>query len=226
MSYLFFKKDLKKRCYRCADDHRKDLSDDHLPPKNIFPKEERTGLQLITATICEKCKKLYQRTGEDDQVFIQHMRLWASLRTGGKDTKDRIEDCIKRDRLAKHSGIVLVEDLKITSSDGLSTHYPILKEGRPVILGVLDSIARGFYYRIKGEIIPQQVNPEFEFRPRGSFQPPFNLLTRMPTIVVKEGVFKFAMNFYSDNKLKFLCWEFGFYNLNPLPVYYCYCKVT
>jgi len=63
MSYPFFKEGLKKRCYWCGEDNKDKLTDDHLPPKSIFPKEERQGLQLITASICNECKKQHHRSG-------------------------------------------------------------------------------------------------------------------------------------------------------------------
>lgn len=222
MSYPFFKKGLKRCCYWCSQDDKRQLSDDHLPPKSIFPKEEREGLQLITAPICDKCKARRKRSGEDDEVFIRHMQLWASLRSGGKDTKKRLEHCIERHRSPKPSGIVPAEYLKVHLSTGGTVHYPILKGGKEVIVGVLNSVARGFYYRMSGEIIPEHIPPELRFRPRGSFTPPKNLLPVMTPCVVKKHVFEFSPVLYEEKRFNFLCWEFKFYNLDPLPIYYSY----
>jgi hypothetical protein len=220
MSYLFFKKGLKKRCYWCSEDDRKELTDDHLPPDSIFPKEDREGLQLITVTLCKKCETLHHMSG-DDNNFLRHMHLWASMRSGS-DISRNLEECVKYSSFTKGEKIVQAEYLPVELSNGKIVQYPILKGGKEGILRVLDSIARGFYYRMKGEVIPEDVSPDFEFRPKGSYNPPINILTRMPPNVVKKHVFEFETNIYRKDTFRFLCWEFKFYNLDPLPIYYSY----
>jgi hypothetical protein len=179
-------------------------------------------LQLITVSICNKCKKHHQRSGNDDDNFIRHMRLWSSLSAGSDNIDKRLKECIECHRVTKAQEIVQAEFLHVTLSSGKTIDYPILKGGKEIIVRVLDSIARGFYYRMKGEVIPENISPDFEFRPKGSFNPPINILTRMPANVVKKHIFEFATNMYKEDKFRYLCWEFKFYNLDPFPIYYSY----
>jgi len=222
MSYFFLKRNLKKCCYWCSEEDKGTLSDDHLPPKSIFPKEDRVGLQLITVKICETCKMLYGRKGEDDNTFIRHMRLWASMSLGSGEFLKRFEECIKYSAKAQDLRIVEAEYLQVELSNGKIMEYPILKGSKEGILRVLDSIARGFYYRMKGEFIPKDILPHYRLIPKDSYDPPINILTVMPRNVVKKGVFEFATNMYRSDSFRYLCWEFSFYNLWPLPIYYSY----
>jgi len=225
MSYIFFKKGIKRRCYWCAEEDKNKLTKDHLPPESIFPKQERLDLQLITAPICHNCKKLHH-ISEDDNIFLRHMHFWSSLRSKSQDINRGLEELIKYTSLSKGKKIISAEYLNVELSTGEIVDNLILKGGKESILRVLDSIARAYYYRKKGDIIPLNVSPDFVFRPKGSYKPPFNILSKMPRVVIKKQVFEFAMNHfegeYEDRKFKYLCWEFKFYNLEPMPVYYSY----
>jgi hypothetical protein len=121
---------------------------------------------------------------------------------------------------------VQAEDLQVELSTGEIIDYPILKGAKESISRVLDSIARAYYYRKTDDVIPIDVSPDYVFRPKGSYRPPFNILSKMPRVVIKRNVFKFAMNLFEgeheNRKFKYLCWEFQFYNLKPLPIYYSY----
>jgi hypothetical protein len=221
MSYIFFKKGIKRCCYWCFEEDKSKLSKDHLPPQSIFPKQERQGLQLITAPICHNCKKLHH-ISDDDNIFLRHMRFWASLSSGIDDASRRLKELIEYSSLSKGQEIVQAEDLQVELSTGEIIHYLILKGGKESILRVLDSIARAFHYRMRGEIIPTHISPDFKFKPEGSFNPSINLLTIMDPCVVKKQVFEFSPVLYEEAKFKYLCWEFKFYNLKPLPIYYSY----
>ena len=192
------------------------------PPRSIFPKYERKGLQLATAPICNECKKRHQRSGEDDQNFMLHMLLWKEMARGSLNIQEKLERFLEHSSLIKDQRIVLANFHNFTLPDGKTVKYPILKGGKEIIIRVLDSIARGFYYRMTGEIIPEVVVPDFEFGPKGSFNYPINPLTGMPPYVVKDCVFEFAPVLCQDNRFRYLCWKFRFYTLEPLPIYYSY----
>jgi len=220
--YPFFKKGIKKRCYWCLEEDSTKLSKDHLPPDRIFPEHDREGLQLITATICDNCKQLHGRLGEDDSDFVCHMLLWQFLSSQNPLLKEKLESCLKHSRLARGRDIIDIEILTIHPSSGGTAQYPILRGGREVILRVLDNIARGIYYRMRGEIIPTLVMPETEFQPIDSFKALGNPLAIQSPCVVKKEVFAWKPILYEDGEVRFLCWEFKFYSLQPLPIYYSY----
>lgn len=222
MSYPFFKKSLKKSCYWCFEDDKSKLTMDHLPPRSIFPRQEREGLQLATAPICNECKKRHRRSGMDDENFILHMRLWKEMSLGSVNIQGKLEKFLEYSSLTKDQKIVLADYHQFTLPSGKTVKHLILKGGREVIVGVLDSVARGFYYRMSGEIIPQDVAPNLEFRPKDSFTPSINPLTIMPLYVVKKDVFEFAPVLFQDETFRYFCWQFRFFNLDPLPIYYSY----
>jgi len=222
MKFVFFRKGIKKRCYWCLEEDKKKLTKDHLPPRNIFPKEERKGLDLITVSICNECKKLYQRSGDYDYRFLCHILLWKHLKSGSINIDERLEKCLSRGSLVKDKLITEVRSLPVELSNGQIIQYPILTDGREIIRGVLDSTARGFYYLWNGEIIPKDVVPEFEFKPTNYFNFQENPLHFQNAAVVKKNIFEFKLLLAAGEKSKFLCFEFKFYNLEPLPIYYYY----
>jgi hypothetical protein len=199
MKFVFFRKGIKKRCYWCLEEDKKKLTKDHLPPRNIFPKEERKGLDLITVSI-----------------------LWKHLKSGSINIDERLEKCLSRGSLVKDKLITEVRSLPVELSNGQIIQYPILTDGREIIRGVLDSTARGFYYLWNGEIIPKDVVPEFEFKPTNYFNFQENPLHFQNAAVVKKNIFEFKLLLAAGEKSKFLCFEFKFYNLEPLPIYYYY----
>jgi len=138
------------------------------------------------------------------------------------DINKRIENCIRYTPLSKDQKIVQAEYIRIELSNGQIESYPVLKGGGEVIMQELDSIARAFYYRFRGEIIPEDVSPTFEFKPKDSFNPTNNPLTMMTPCIVKMNVFEFSPVLYEESNFRYLCWEFKFYNLKPLPIHYSY----
>ena len=221
MSYVFFKKGIERRCYWCYENDKAKLTKDHLPPDCIFPKQDRIGLQLITAPICNRCKVIHH-TSDDDNNFLRHMHFWASLGSSSRDTHQKLQELIGYSSLAEDRGIVQAEYLDVELSSGQVVRYPILKGGSGSIARVLDSIARAFYYRMRGEIIPENVSHSFVFKPQKSFTPPMNLLQGMRPCVVKNHVFEFSPVLFQEEEFRYLSWEFKFYSLPPLPIYYYY----
>lgn len=128
MSYIFFKKGIKKRCYWCSKEDGSQLTKDHLPPLSIFPKRERKGVQLITAPICNKCKSLHHKS-EDDNIFLRHMLFWASQSSRNQNIDKDLERLIKNTSLSKYQKIIPAEYLIVELSTGEIVEYLILKGG-------------------------------------------------------------------------------------------------
>ncbi len=220
MAYKFFKKGTMNHCYRCLEGDQSKLSKDHLPPDKIFPEHERTGLQLISAKICGDCKGRFHRGGEDDNYFLCHMLLLANISSPSTEIQMKLEKCLRT--LTKGQKILETEELSVTLPSGERQSYYVLKGGKERVLRVLDNIARGFYYRMRKEIIPEYVVLETEFTANENLK--INLLPIQTACVVKKGVFEFKPILYEndDEGAKFLCWEFKFYNPKPFPIYYRY----
>jgi len=51
------------------------VTDDHLPPRNIFPKPQPNNVDLITVPACSKCN---EGSSRDDEEF----KLYISLKSG------------------------------------------------------------------------------------------------------------------------------------------------
>ncbi len=148
------------------------------------------------------------------------MLLWANMNSPTTEIKNRLEKCLRT--IAGEKTIVETEKLSITLPSGEVEDYYVLKGCKEGIIRILESVARGVYYRMRGEIIPQNIVPDTEFKANENLN--INLLTAQAPCIVKKGVFEFKPILYEndDDGERFLCWEFKFYNLKPFPIYYCY----
>jgi hypothetical protein len=224
MSYPFFIRELERRCYWCSEDDKKKLTLDHLPPQSIFPKKTRNGLQLITAPICDRCKSEHHKNTDDD-IFLRNMEFWSAMKSGNGKINEEIRNLAKRIPATKEQGIVLAESLKVKLPDEKLVEHFILRGSKEAIMRVLESIARGYYYRMRGEVIPENISPDFEFEAKGIFNLPHqdNPLNGMTPCVVKKDIFEFyPIIDNGEDDHRYLLWAFKFYNLDPLPIYYYY----
>ena len=104
--------------------------------------------------------------------------------------------------------------------------YPALPGKKQIIVRVLDAVCRGFYYRWTGEIIPKDVYPDLELKPKGHFAElptaEYNPLLFQNPYIVARGIFEFKPVLFQDEEIRCLYWEFKFYSNIRLPVYYNY----
>lgn len=136
-------------CAYCGDS--KHLTDDHIPPKNLFPKPRPNN--LITVPACKKC---HSTTSKDDEYF----RIKLSLRddAGNHHSARKNWDSLFRGlNRKKASGLrkSFLSDIKNVHTRTPVGIYTGVRLGYDVDLNrirkVVERIVRGFYFAEVGK---------------------------------------------------------------------------
>ncbi|HIJ90087.1 MAG: HNH endonuclease [Desulfobulbaceae bacterium] len=136
-------------CAYCGD--TKHLEDDHIPPKNLFPKPRPNN--LITVPACKKC---HSKTSKDDEYF----RIKLSLRddAGSHPSARKNWDSLFRGLNRKEAEGLrksFLSDFKKVQTKTPSGLYAGKRLGYDVDLNrirkVIERVVRGFYFAEVGK---------------------------------------------------------------------------
>jgi hypothetical protein len=141
-------RDLLKTCVFCGKTG--DVTDDHIPPKNIFPPPRPSN--LITVPACQKCNS---STSKDEEYF--RLKLCMSQEVGDHPEARKNRDIIfrslyrKEAKGLKNSFVQDVRKVQLRTSGGLylGKRY-IFDVDLKRIFNVVEKIVRGLYYHEKG----------------------------------------------------------------------------
>ena len=81
--------EIEKVCIYCGS--TENLTDEHIPPKNIFPKPRPNNIQLVTVPACKECNRGYSK---DDEYF--RLTLCMSQNVGDNPEARKNRDIIFR----------------------------------------------------------------------------------------------------------------------------------
>ena len=207
------KNELPKICYLCGKSS-KELQEDHLPPKSIFPKQYWS--KLITVPICNQCHDMRDK---DDEYFRDYVTLWC-----GKNVPDEVHKRRQRswDAHPAHKIGTMKNLTRIWRKlpSGLIVTGFELKGEMKRINPVLECIAKGHYFSCKDKIVPQSdiqilitkapFNDEIN-EPEPKFWFPMTVQNE-----VIPGMFKFWFNHFQDGNVNILNWFLEFYNIVQL----------
>lgn len=155
-------------CYLCGN--KAEITDDHVPPKNLAPKTPDSEFILLPA--CEKCNGKYSHEESKFRDFV----VSAGAHRGLKSADDALEAAIRNfTRNPPKDGITPQKDLQrliknhsivdVIGPDGVSLgkSHAITVSDDLNWRSVLVKIARGLHYKYTNQIIPDTNKIEVNF---------------------------------------------------------------
>ena len=202
--------ELPSTCYLCGEDVAKP-EEDHLPPKCIFPRKYWS--RLISVPICSGC---HDKRDKDDEYFRDYISLWC-----GTNVPQEVHDKRRRswEKRAAHKIGTLknVERTWITLPSNLTVPGYALKGEMKRIDPVLECIAKGHYFSLRGRIMPESntqiVMTKAPFIPESNDPEARFWFNKTVLNEVIPGMFRLKLNCFQDNNINKSNWYLEFYNL-------------
>ncbi|MEW5985907.1 MAG: hypothetical protein AB1791_04675 [Chloroflexota bacterium] len=180
-------------CVYC--DERKPLTDDHVPPKNLFAKP-RPG-NLITVPACAECNKGFER---DDEYFRTMLVLWEKTgdHFGARRLADRVVKDLKRPEKVRFRSSIFhkARPVKLFTKSGLYdgetglVEVDVLRLHRTVTRTV-----RGLFYHHAGHRLDDSYEVQIRVSPMSGMILDLIIAT-LPGLsttpeIIGDGVFKY-----------------------------------
>jgi len=182
-------KGTEKICYLCGDKITSSCSRDHVPPRQLFPKQAREKLDLTTVLVHAKCNSEYQK---DEEYFVSSLGPLAMETSSGKLVWDDLRKRIIRPESRKLTKKVLDEfDTRIVLPDNLIIkHF----DGER-ICRVLWKITKGLYFAEKNQFLSDKMPKHFEIFDNSAKQIPerFSFLRSFSTRGKYPTIFDFRI---------------------------------
>ncbi len=131
------------------------VTDDHLPPRNIFPKPQPNDVNLITVPACSKCNGGSSR---DDEEF----KLYISLKSGMEKSHcrklhDSTKKTIQHNSRLKNQLLENSTNLYLPNPETKLHEEVVVTQFEPKpILRVAERIIRGLYFKHFGQPLVSQ----------------------------------------------------------------------
>lgn len=202
--------ELPKECYLCGTRVAKP-EEDHLPPKCIFPR--KFWSHLISVPICNRC---HDKRDKDDEYFRDYISLWC-----GKNVPDEVHQKRLRswEKGPAHK-IGTMKNLKrtwITLTSNLTVPVYALRGEMKRINPVLECIAKGHYFSLRGKIIPESniqiAMTKAPFVPESNDPEARFWFNKTVLNEVIPGMFRFKLNCFQDENINNSNWFLEFYNV-------------
>jgi hypothetical protein len=198
----------------------KELTDDHIPPKNLFPKPRPNT--LITVKSCKFCNS---NTSKDDEYFRLMLTMMHGL--GTNPLVFNIQDIVVRSLARKEAQGLAVEFLKTIQSASVFTAHGLYMPHKPIyciddrrLNSTARKIVKGlFYYEFK-KPVPADYDAyayfDFTIQDRGNFSSlemieKIKKLTYQEKVVVKDG-FSYSFHKPFPEETDDSYWILKFYN--------------
>jgi hypothetical protein len=215
-------------CAFCG--HVKQITHDHIPPRNLFPKPRSAN--LITVPCCEEC-----RTGwsDDDEYFRLHaISARCAASQSAQEIVKKIEDSLEKPRKRGYRKMIRdgLCEVPIYSKGGIYLgHSSALKVDDKRIRRVMRRIIRGLYYHEHGASLPSTHEVKGYVCESDFPVPLLNLLESInyegfcPIRSIQDDVFKYTFHPSEEDKNSTL-WIGWFYeNIGFFGVTRCRNKV-
>ena len=209
-------------CAYCGDS--KQLTDDHIPPKNLFPKPRPNN--LITVSACKKC---HSNTSKDDEYF--RIKLCLRDDAGNHPSARKNWDPLFRSLNRKQAGgwrKSFLSDLKNVQTITTAGLYTGNRLGYDVDLSrirkVVERIVRGLYFAEVCEPLGLDVglkillNEDFQDEPKDVIEELSKTilepLVSMDAKVVGDNIFTYRHHIAEENP-SISVWGMSFYGHVP-----------
>jgi hypothetical protein len=185
-------------CYLCGEALLEPISDDHVPPKQLYGKDVRKSHNpnLLTLPVHKSCNHSYQN---DEDYFVYSMSSFAVRTYSGKsvmdDIKRRFEAGEQQKLLSKvwkewekrPSGLVLPGGTVVKRIEGSRIHRIAWK------------VVRGLFFFHEGKVLPEASPNHIEYvAPETRPPEPFFALNGQPNLGQYPAVFYFKYKQFSE----------------------------
>lgn len=203
------------RCAYCAE--TRPLTDDHIPPRNFFPKPRSSN--LVTVPCCETCQVGWSK---DDEYF--RAAILSSARVFDEPLSQGATDSLLRSlRRQEQRGFAKnilksIQEIKIVTEAGIYVgREPAFKLDIQRIDRVTQRIIRGLFFHEKGHSVPVEYEVSACIQQFG-LEPVLKQLqeVQFPQLrIVQDGVFSYTFK-GSEEDPDSSIWLLWFYKELPL----------
>jgi hypothetical protein len=181
-------------------------TDDHVPPKGIFPKPRPSD--LITVRTCLKCNK---STSDLDEIFKVFIGIAGGHSPEGeKMFKEQTSRTLQHNRRLKREIASTLRDVRVKTPEG------VILGKRPAVLlnskahdQIIDKTIRGLHFHHTGVILGNAADIKVNWH-YGLTKDMFDMSARWPTGVVGGGQFIYKFVAQQEEPLASL-WIFQFF---------------
>lgn len=175
-----------KTCVICG--LRPATTDDHVPPKGIFPKPRPSDLDLITVRTCLSCNN---NTSVLDEVFKVFIGIVGGHGPEGeKMYKEYTSRTLQHNRRLKSEIASTIHDEWVETPEGVSLgKRPAVEINSHAHDQIIEKIIRGLHFHHTGEIIADHADINVNWDHSGLTRDMYNMFVGWPTCVVGGGQF-------------------------------------
>ena len=185
-------------CYLCGRVLDGDLSDDHVPPKQLYAKGIRIkhNPNLLTIPVHAECNRAYQH---DEDYFVYSMSAFAVKTYSGKSV---LADINRRYQNGEQQKL-LIKTFREWEKRPSGLHLPSGKvvkriEGKR-IHRVAWKIVRGLFFYSEKRVLPESTPNSIEYVPPNTRPPDtFFVLNDSPNLGQYPGVFDYRYRQFQD----------------------------
>lgn len=181
-------------------------TDDHIPPRGIFPKPRPDN--LITIRTCQSCNG---STSEMDEIFKVDIGISGGHGTDGEAMfKESVTRTIQHNTRLKKGIQNSMHDILVKTPNGI-----ILKQSAYLINSkahdtIIEKIIRGLHFRHTGIILGDKANVEVYWHDKVSTEILFSKASMWPTENIGKGKFVYKYFIEPHEQLKSV-WIFEFF---------------
>lgn len=187
-------------CYLCGETLTCPISNDHVPPKQLYSKNVRRkhNPNLLTLPVHKNCNHSYQH---DEDYFVYSMNSLAVRTYSGKSVMDDINRRFKRGQQQKLLSKVWKEWEKRPSGLVLPAGKVVKRIEGKRIHRVAWKIVRGLFFYHQGKLLREETPNKIEYVAPDVRPPdPFFALNEQPNLGQYPGVFDFRYKQFSEAK--------------------------
>jgi hypothetical protein len=194
------------------------ITQDHIPPKNLFPKPR--AADLITVPCCLSCREGWSK---DDEYFWAII-LNSELVESSVDAEKAIQTLFRALERKEHQRLLLKLSSDIswvnayTESGLFLGRKPAMKYDRPRMNRVISRIVRGLFFKETGRVFPEthELIPAMSHNPKELEKLIRKIRGFRAPVRVGNKVFQYTVAFFVPEDQTSSIWVMSFYDCLPI----------
>ena len=181
-------------------------TNDHLPPKGIFPKPRPSD--LISVRTCLSCNK---STSDIEEIFKVYIGFLCGHGVEGEKLfKSQTLKTLDHNRRLKRDLAGSLHDIWIQATDGVSERKAAVRFNTKPFDCIAEQTVRGIYFRQTGEILANRVDFKIIW-PNKLTTEAYAISKKWPSGIVGGGQFSYRFLIHRENPLASI-WILEFFN--------------
>lgn len=178
-------------CYLCGQKLDKNITNDHVPPRQFYARSIRKihNPNLLTLPVHKSCNESYQK---DEVYFVHSIAILTKGSYSGNAIWEDISNQFERPR-GRRIGQMILKEFDKRPSDIILPNRKVLKRfNAKRVWRVVWRITRGPFFKEKGRFLPEDIYKSFKIVSVGEKPPPeFAYVGNTPSRGQYPGVFDY-----------------------------------